>query len=528
MIQSRRTATLSAGILLCLALMAGNPPASFASGEFDRAARLGMLGDYEGALKEYQDFAKASPGDELAPLAILAAGNIQLEVREDYDAAARSYDQVIAGYPSSPWAAEAARRKGDAARALENWKSAGDAYAQALDLAAHQPTRQPDAWVNEVTAGAGDCYYEAGDQDRVLEIYRKVLENDPPVQVAATALYRLGETYEARNEPAMAARSYARMLEEYPGAGIEPIRRAMGKRELIDRHEKMDWRPYEIGLETNGLIRARDFSGALEKCNEAEALCTNPRLLECVEYQKIALETTISGDFEAGYRRMESYVQKYPNGQMAPQIEQNLDQWAQIVDAKAESDRDPGNAEIAAALGTMYLRAGAVAKAVETLERARDLDPGRDATYQLLGYAYNAAGRADEAVAAFETYLETNPTDANAINIVGYSFLGREQYEKAIIFFKKYVEIAPDEPNAHDSLGEGYFRAGHLEEAAREYEKAVELDPTFFNSFFFLGQIYQQQEKKDKAIAAYERLIELSPNGTQAEEARAALRELRG
>ncbi len=519
-----KRATLGVGFFLCLALPAAS---ALAFGEFDRATRLGMLGDYEGALREYESFVYNHPGHELAPLAVLAAGNIHLEVHENYDAAVRKYDLVITDYTSSSWAPEAARRKGEAAQALEEWTTAGEAYEQALDLAAEADEPQQAEWITEVAAGAGDCFYRAGDHERVLRIYGKTLDGDPPTQVAATALYRMGETYEAMERPEEAARSYARMLEEFPGAGIESVRRGLGKRDLIDRHTTIDWKPYEIGVETNGLIQQRNYAGALEKCEEAEACCKNPRLLECVEYQKITLEAAVSGDYGTAYRQMERYLEAYPKPQLGPQIEQNLDQWGQILEMESEADRNPGDADLAAALGTQYLRAGSFPKSITTLEHARDLDPNRAATYQLLGYAYNAAGRAEDSAAAFEKYLESNPNDVNALNIVGYSFLGQQQYDKAIEYFKRYVELSPDQANPHDSLGEGYFRAGRLEEALVEYSKAVEIDPSFFNAYFFLGQIHQQMGNRDKAVEAYERLIELNPNGTQAQEARSALEELR-
>ncbi len=509
--ESKRVA-LGVGCLACLVLAAGS---ALAGGEFDKAARLGMLGDHEGALREYESFIYDHPAHELAPLAALAAGNLYLEVHENYDTAVLRFDQVVSDYPTSAWAPEAARRKGD------------EAYERALDLAAERSEPQQAEWINEVTASAGDCFYRAGDSERVLQIYGKALEGNPPTQVAATALYRMGETYEAMEEPEKAAESYARMLEEYPGAGVESVRQGMGKRELIDQHTTIDWKPYEIGLETNGLIQQRNYAAALEKCNEAEACCKNPRLLECVEYQKIALEATISGNYGIAYRRMEQYLQAYPNPQLGPQIDRNLDQWSQIIEMESEVDRSPEDVELAAALGTQYLRAGSFAKSIDILENTRGLDPDRAATYQLLGYAYNAAGRADDSARAFEKYLESNPDDTNALNVVGYSFLGQEQYDKAIQYFERYVELSPDEANPRDSLGEGYFRAGRLEEALREYSKAVEIDPSFFNSYFFLGRIYQQMEKKDQAIEAYERLIELNPNGAQADQARSALEELR-
>lgn len=517
---------LAVGLLAVLGVLWGDGSA-LALEEFDKAARLAMVGDYEGALKEYETFLSRNPDHRLAPLAGMAVGTIHLEVREDYGEASRKYDQVVTRYPSSPWAPEAARRKGEAAEALEDWAAAGEAYDEALRLAAEQGNNQSADWVNEVTGRAANCFYQVGDHERVLGTYERVLDSSPPAAVGATALYRMGETYEAMDQPEKAAGSYAAVLETYPGASRELRQQAMGKRDLIDQHVRFDWKPYELNAESTALIQQRDFAGALEKCGEIETCCKNPRLLECVEYRKIALETTLSGDYEKGRRRLGAYLETYPRGQLAAAVEQNLDQYAQIMDAKKQVDENPNDAQSMEALGTVYLRAGSFQVAVETLEKARYLDPENPGTRRMLGYAYNAVGRPDDAAREFEKFLEANPDDTNALNMVGYAYLGQQQYEKAIPYFRRYAELAPDEANAHDSLGEGLFRAGRLEESAKEYERAIELDSNFYNSYVFLGQVYQQMGETEKAIDAYERLLGLNPPGSQADQARAALEQLR-
>jgi len=518
---------LGAGLVCAAAVLVAAGPAA-ASGEFDLATRLAMLGDYEGSLAEYEMFLRDHGRHELAPLAALAAGNLHAEVREDYEAAARRFDQVVAAYSSSPWAPEAARRRGEVAEALEDWRTAGEAFDEALELAAQQGNTRSADWINEVTAHAGDAFYHLGDHDRVLRTYRKVIDSDPPAAVAATALYRMAETYEATERPEEAARAYTQILETCPGGSREVAVGVMGKRDLIDRHVSFDWTPYDLYGEAAQLMEQRSYSEALQKCTAAEASCRNPRMLECLDFAKIYLETTLSGDYSTGYRRVEAYVEKYPRPQLAEEVGTTLDHWSQIVEAEVESKRNPEDAAALASLGTLYLRAGSLEAAVRTLETARDLDPERPGTRRMLGYAYNYAGRQADAAREFEVFLAANPDDTNALNMVGYAYMGQEQYEEAITYFRRYVELAPDEANAHDSLGEGLYRAGRLEEAAREYEKAVSLDPSFYNSYFFLGQIHREIGNKQKSAEAYERFLELIPDGPQADEARAALQDLAG
>jgi tetratricopeptide (TPR) repeat protein len=501
--------------------------AALAQGEFDQATRLGMRGDYDGALREYETFFETHPDHELAPLAALAAGNLLYETREDFAGAIGQYDRVVRDYVSSPWASEAARRKGEAARAMEDWAGAGEAFSQALDLASRPGSRPSPAWINEVTTAAGEAFFQAGDRDRVLAVYQKVLDTDPPAEVAGTALYRMAETYEQLGKEELAARMYAEILRTYPGTTRQFVDGAMSKRDLIDRHTTFDWKPYDLDVEVTNLIRQRDFAGAFEKCKEEKAGCGNPRLLECIEYREIGLEATVSGDYETAAERMEHYLQSYPRAQLGTAAENNLLQWAQIVETKHQVEENPGDPDAGSMYGYLLLRAGSFPAAIAQLEKTRNSNPRHARTLQFLGTAYGAAGRTEDATRAFEAFLEIEPDNTAALNQVGYAYLGSGLFDKAVTCFRRYVELSPNEANAHDSLAEGLYRSGRLEEAAGEYERAVALDSSFANSYFFLGEIYRELKQNDKAIQAYERFLELAPTGDQADQTRAALETLR-
>ena len=493
--------------------------------EFDRASRLAMSADYHGALEQYESFLSRAPGDRLCPVAAIAIANIQLLALHDSSAAVKSYDRVVTDYPTSPWAAEAARQKGVCMEARADWEEAGETYQLALDLATHTESGQSEDWVNEVTASAANAFYRAGDQPRVIATYRRVLDGAPPPEVAATALYRLGETYESGNEDEMAAESYAQILEAYPSSEI--FQSAVAKRELIDKHRKVDWGSVEMYADATALSRQGDFEGAVRKCDELLASSANERLRECTEYRKITLETSLRGDYTEGCERLRRYIQDHPEGLRTSVAQTTLEeQWSPIADLEASARENPNEAEILRALGGAYLNARATSRAIEMLSKAVALDPDREGPHLELGYAQTQAGNNEEALKEFTFYLERHPDDVNTLNMIGYNYIRVGQPENAIPYFQRYVEVAPDEANAHDSLGEGYLEAGRLEDAAMEYRRAVEIDPSFSNSHFMLGRVYQQMEKKTEAIEAFRRFLELDVSGPQADQARAALEQL--
>jgi tetratricopeptide (TPR) repeat protein len=487
-----------------------------------------MAGDYEGALAEYERFVERHPDDRLAPLAALSAGNLRFEILKDGEGAAALYDRVIRDYPSSRWAVEAACRKGEALRDREKWLGAGLAFEKAVDLAAGIEDREIGGSVTDAMAAAADCYFQLGDNDRVLDLYRKVLDSSPLPATSATALARMGEAYEATGRPALAAASYVRVLNECPCASREALPKVLQKRAVIDEYASTDWAPYETYDQISLSLRRRDLAGALEKSLEVLNQPAPPALLECAEYMSIRLGNAVSAEFGSATDRLRDYRARYPRGQVAVDADQTLDLWTEVLDAEARVAENPEDAAGLATLGTLYMMSGCAQASRAALEIARDLDPeGFFGSRYALGYVYAYLGQTEAAIREFEIHLESYPSD-NQIRVqIGRLYMSLEAWDRAIEHYRWMVRTAPWDPNAHISLGQALFRAGQMDEAGTEYEKAVELSPAFPAPHFFLGQIYGKTGQDAKARAAYERFLELSPTGPQADEARAALEALR-
>lgn len=517
-----RVAVVASVLSICIAPLASSasiPP------EFDRASRLAMAGDYASASKEYQAFFERAPNDRLSPIAAMAVANIYIDALEDSAAAVPWLDRVVQNYPKSPWAPEAARAKGRWEESQKKWTEAGETYLLAIDLASRGEGAFSDRWMNEVTNSAANSFHTAGDRPRQIAAYRKVLDGAPPPEVAATAIFRLAESYEQEGDSKTAAESYARIVTEHPGSPLFDA--AVRKRSLIERHATLDWPLYEKYAEGTALVQRQDFAGALRNTEEMLAGGVDPAMGECLDYRKITLETAESGDYSDGCRRLREYIAQHPDGQRTALARRTLEQnWGPIADLEAETRLHPDDAGPWGNLGMACIQARAGSKAVAAFERAAALAPEEADTRLGLGYAYSLVQRNDEAAQAFEFYLQQNPNDENALNLIGYSYLGLGQPDKAIPYFERYARLAPEDANSHDSLGEGYLGAGRLADAAKEYERALSLNPTFANSQFMLAQVYQQMGDKERAVSAYNRFLELSPGGPQAEQARDAIQQL--
>jgi len=514
-------------LLACVFCVGASPLLASPPPEFDRAALHTLHGEHEAALAEYRAFAEKKPDDRLAPVAVMAMAGIYLRVLEDTAQGEAALDRVATEYEESGLAPQAAREKAALAEAREDWRAAGEAYGKALELSGHVPEPPTADWLNEVTLSAADCFYRAGNEEQVITLYRKTLSGDPEPTVAATALHRLGEAYERAGREGEAAESYRRVIESYPQVR-EIYSQSLGKRDLVERHAELDWQPYIDYAQIFDRANQRDFAGAIELCDRVEAGTQNKTLRECADFTRIMMEAGLTGDYAAAVEKAETFLDEHPETVTRDQAERSIEFWEPIADLEEQAKEEPENAQVLAQLGGMYLRGRNVAQAVETLEKAASLDPESAAIQVQLGYAYLFAGESEKAVEAFEFYLKENPNDTNVLNQIGYSYLRMGNPDQALPYFERYVELAPDEANAHDSMGEGLLESGRLEEAAQQYEKAVEIDPTFGNSYYMLGRVYRTMGEVAQSIEAYERFLELSPVGPQADQALAAIEEMKG
>ena len=485
------------------------------------ATALESAGKYQEAVGAYESFVRAHPGHRLAATASFGAANLQLLALHDTSAAIAAFDRVISAYPAGPYAPEAARRKAECLSAQAKWTLAAEAYGQALHRAGRSIDPPSAQWVNEVSMGAADCYYQAGERAQVISLYERALQNPLAPHAAAQVVYRLAEAYEAEGDSSHAAECFVRVVRDYPFAPV--FGPAVQKRAFVERHQTFDWTDYLVYARSSGDFTVPDFAQAIARCDTVLSRSTNQSLRQCATFRRIVAVTTLEGDFTRGRGQLDSLLSSLPDRRMMPNAETQLQHFAMVADAEATARRAPDDPAAHQALGTLYLQSRSVDCALAELETARDLAPDDAPGRLLLGIAYASANRLDDAQREFDACLETDSNDANTLNRMGYALLGQGEAERALPYFQRYVEVAPEDANAHDSLGEGYLSAGRLQDAAREYERAVELDPTFSNSYFMLATAYDRLEQPDKAASAYQRFIELSPDDPRSDQARQAL-----
>jgi tetratricopeptide (TPR) repeat protein len=179
--------------------------------ELDRASRLLVRGDTDGAVREYEALLTRAPADPMAPVACMAMANLLLEAKGDTAEALTWCERVVRDYPTSPWAAVAAERRAKHLTARGDWLAAGNAWLATLGLLPSDATSRVRR--AEIAGTAADCLERSGDPTRLVAACRGILAGAPPPEAAATALWRLGQAHEASGAADTAARLAASLRE---------------------------------------------------------------------------------------------------------------------------------------------------------------------------------------------------------------------------------------------------------------------------------------------------------------------------
>jgi type IV pilus assembly protein PilF len=151
---------------------------------------------------------------------------------------------------------------------------------------------------------------------------------------------------------------------------------------------------------------------------------------------------------------------------------------------------EPSTQEQVRAAQSLF-RAGRTSEALETLDRARQREPGDARLQSAYGTMCFQAGRYPEAEAAFLRALEIDPYLTDAHNFLGavYAEMGRgaeaeEQYRIAL-----RDPAYPTPELVYLNLGLLHIARGDDERAVESLRRAVELAPRFYKAHYELASV---------------------------------------
>ena len=193
-----------------------------------------------------------------------------------------------------------------------------------------------------------------------------------------------------------------------------------------------------------------------------------------------------------------------------------------IAAGTAALERDPDNKEAHRVLGLVYgARAGAsgippggaVDRAIEHLERARDPLTPDVGLYLTLGRLYVTAGESAKAIEVLNVLLEAEPQFAEALALVAEAHEAQGEWDEAAAVYERAVRSNPRRMRYRRQLASALLSAGQSELALDVLRELVRVRPDDAGGWYLLSDLELELNNYDAAEAAARRVIELEPEG---------------
>lgn len=166
-------------------------------------------------------------------------------------------------------------------------------------------------------------------------------------------------------------------------------------------------------------------------------------------------------------------------------------------------------------LGFFSDQEGNYQKSIEYYNRYLDIDPFNFSIWFNLGISYNKAGDFKKAIEAYEYVLALNEEFDQALFNIGNTFANAGKYQEAIAKYLEYLEMDPENDDACCYIGECYLNLDENKYAEEYYLRAVSLNPDNDSAIFGLGLIMWIENKWRKSIRYIKKAIQLEPSNTE-------------
>jgi predicted Zn-dependent protease len=171
--------------------------------------------------------------------------------------------------------------------------------------------------------------------------------------------------------------------------------------------------------------------------------------------------------------------------------------------------KEPENAAVQAALGTLHARAGETAAALTALSRAVEIDPSLAHVWRKLMNLRLRVGDSKGADAAYARYLFTSVKDPQLL--VAARALCDNRLAVAEDLLREFLISHPDSLVAIRTLAETVKRSGRFADAEKLLARCLELSPGSRDIRQNYANILHQQYKFEEAIAQTELLLKDDP-----------------
>lgn len=167
--------------------------------------------------------------------------------------------------------------------------------------------------------------------------------------------------------------------------------------------------------------------------------------------------------------------------------------------------------------GSAWLVIGNEKEAEKSFKKAlKNAGQEKDDILYHIGTSYVQAGDIEKAVIYFEKSLKVNPENELALYDLGFFSDQEGYYQKSIEYYNRYLDIDPFNFSIWFNLGISYNKSGNFEKAIEAYEFALALNDEFDQSLFNIGNAYANAGKYHEAIEKYHEYLKLDAENDDA------------
>lgn len=459
------------------------------------------LGNYDIALKRYQQFLAAAPDHALTPFAYLGMAVAQAET-----------NQLEAGFQT----------------------------LQQFAAIATQKKRQD--WLALATLQSGNIYFNQKNYEKAIAFYKTFLKDFPKDTRIAQVLYQQGQALYKLEYYKDAIETWGQLAKQYPESPLSERAMFQSARTLFDLGDSTAavkaYQAYINEFPSSERVKEARLQLAHSYYNAANYKEAIPRYQEFLVLYPGSPESVSVQDFlQIAYVQVgktDEELELLTQGQVKTQVLADL-YWEK--GAKAFNEKDYPNA-------------------INYFEKILINFPASSLASQSSFYraeSLYSQSKFIEAAAAYKNFLAQYPNDdqaPTALFRLGVSLFNQNRFEEAAVTFENFLQRYPDDPlaqNAAENIPVAYAKigktaesesaytsllarakdpaqravlliqagqikekAGNAAEAIKYYEQVDPSVPEYAAAIYSIGNIHAQAGQSEQEIKAYEKLLSVS------------------
>lgn len=192
------------------------------------------------------------------------------------------------------------------------------------------------------------------------------------------------------------------------------------------------------------------------------------------------------------------------------------DQNAERSFVKAVKTAEGEEDDILYHIGSAYVQAGEIRKAIGYFEKAVLANPKNEAALYELGYFCDQQGDFIKSTEYYNQYLDINPFSHSTWFNLGISYNKAGEHMKAIEAYEYAILLNENFNQALFNIGNAYANAGKYNDAISKYQEFLRLEPENDDAFCYIGECYLNLESYSKAEKNYLKSVKLNPENDSA------------